>query len=1106
MLVLILFSINMLPLQANDTSQNLKVSLQMNDVTIREVFNELEKQTNFSFFYNSDLIDTQQKVDVNVKKGNLEEILAILFEDTDIEYHITGNQILLKRKLPPKIIKNNSGEARLSDKDKLIIPVAIDQQTFAVAVTGNITDENNDPLPGATVMEKGTTNGTITDVNGNYTLSVSSPEATLVISFVGYISEEVAINGRSTVDMSLLPDITSLSEVVVIGYGTQKKSDLTGAVSQVSSEEINAFPVVSVDQALKGRSPGVMVSQNSGQPGARVQIQIRGGNSMIGDNSPLFVVDGFPLTGGIDFLNPADIESIDILKDASATAIYGARGANGVVIITSKRGKAGQKSSIEIDSYYGVQEEIDREEVLNARDYAIVVNEWLNNSGQEPFFVLDEVQNPGTDWQDAVFRKAPLQNHTLTFSGSSEKTRYALSGNYYDQEGIIINSGAKRGSFRLNLDHDMNDWFRMGVNVNLSRRERRTVPVDNGNYGNTILSGAVSAPPTLTIYDDAGLPTQIGQVYTFGSATMVNPMIFGGLYKDRSLTNVVVGNTNFEFSLAEGLSFTTRLGLEHESRETESFIPIVYKNDRGAASAGVYNQNSFLNENILSYTRVFGDIHNLNLVGGFTYQTQRDKYSSISVSGFSGNTTENYDLAAAETINTPISGISEWKLISYLGRASYSLKDRYLFTASLRADGSSRFGAENKWGIFPSAAIGWRISDESFMEEINFVTNLKLRASYGITGNTALSPYQSLDRISSVKAIYGNMADEIGYVPSGISNSNLKWETTAQTDIGVDLHILDSRLRFTFDYYKKNTTDLLASVPLPRSVGFSSILQNVGEIENKGYELSLDADVLTREFKWIFSAQISSNKNEIISLASDSDIYGDELNLFRSSMNIARVGEPFGSFYGLREDGLDEQGFIKYIDTNEDGLINTLDRVIIGNPYPDLVFGFNNNFTFKNFELSIFFQGVHGNDIFRATEGTNLNSFQRGTNQFADLIGNYWTEENPDPNAKYPKISSATLIDVSDRFIKDGSYLRLKSLKLAYNLPTQSLGINWISSAQLYLSGTNLLTFTKYPGIDPDVNTTGSDSQSVGNRLRTGIDQSAYPSAKMYAAGIKLNF
>jgi TonB-linked SusC/RagA family outer membrane protein len=1074
------------------TVHEVKVKLRNEETSIMEVLLAIESSTNFKFSYYNGVFNPNAMIKPRGSNRTVSDVLLQISEETGLSFKQINNNIRIQKKLQV-----------VSDQEKEI-EVVID----GIEITGKVTTmEDPEGLPGVNIVVQGTSNGTITDLNGSYTITVPDETAVLVFSSVGFVTEHVVVGSQTSIDLVMIPDITALEEIVVVGYGTVKKSDLTGSVAQVSEEEITAYPAYNIEESLRGRASGVRVTQNSGQPGSRVEVRIRGANSMIGGNYPLYVVDGFPITGGIEHLNPADIESIDILKDASATAIYGSRGANGVVIITSKRGKGAERGTIDISSYYGVQQTINRYDMLDAKEYAVVANEWLVDNGDEPYFNVDEVQNPGTDWQDAIFRAAPIQDHTITFNGSSDKTNYSFSGNYFSQDGVVINSGVKRGSLRLNLDHQVKEWLKLGVNMSLSRRERYQVPVDNGYYGNSVLSGALAAPPTLPVYDENGLPTRIETIYSFGSIDMRNPMTRDKPFKDMYLHNSVLGNTTLEVTLAKGLTFKTLLGVDYMTYNHETFSPIIYSNDRGGASSGSNYETSLLNENILSYSKSFDDNNVLNLVGGFTYQTYRDQHYSISVSGFANNTTENYDLGAAETINPPTSGIKEWTLASWLGRANYTLMDRYLFTVSVRADGSSRFGENNKWGMFPSGAFAWRVSDEAFMQDVSAISDLKLRTSYGVTGNTALNPYQSLDRLSSTKYIFGDQKDEIGYVPSGIANSDLKWETTAQMDIGIDLSFVENRFRFTVDYYRKNTRDLLASVPLPPSVGFGSTLQNIGEIQNSGFEFSFGADIFTGEFKWDVNTQISTNKNEVVSLAGGDDIYGSGVgNPFYSSMNIAREGEPFGMFFGLQEDGLDENGYIKYVDNEEDGVINNLDRVILGNPYPDFFYGLSSNMSYKNFDLFMFFEGVQGNDIFWATAGSHLNSFQRGTNQFADLYGNYWTADNPDPNAKYPKISKNTAVNVSDRFIKDGSYLRVKTVKLAYNIPVKQLGWKWIGGAQVYVSGSNLFTVTNYPGLDPEVNTRGTDGSSVENQLRIGIDESGYPNAKTYAAGLRLNF
>lgn len=1068
-------------------SQQTRLTIDMSNVKVIDVLNEIENKTEFFFLFNQKLVNVDRVVDIKVNQEKVEEILFQLFDQTNVSYTIMDRQILLST-------LNNQVKSQQNRQ-----------------VSGIVMDESGTPLPGVTVVVKNTSKGTITDLDGKFTLDDIEAGQTLVFSFVGMQTQEIPVGNQTTFRVTLNESTIGLDEVVAIGYGTMKKSDLTGSVSQVRNEELEAVPVYNMEQALKVGAAGVRVTQNSGNPGSRIEVRIRGGNSMIGDNQPLYVVDGFPVTGDINFLNPSDIESVDILKDASATAIYGARGANGVVIITSKRGKTGQKSQVELHSFYGFQQEIKRYDLLNAKEYAEIANEWLKNGGLDPYFNLNEVENPGTDWQDAVLRTAPLHNHTITFSGSSEKTRFALSGNYYDQQGIIINSGVKRGSIRLNLDHEFKSWLKMAINMNLSRRERQSVPVDNGYRGNgSVLSAAASAPPTLPVYDENGLPTQIEKFYNFGSADMRNPLIFAA-NQTRTLGNTVVGNGTFDIQLAKHLSFKTLVGLEYAMSIVDQFVPLIFPNDRGYGKQENYYRSSFLNENVLTFSKDFNDQHSLTVVGGYTYQTYMYRKFGIGVSGFSNNTTENYDLSAAETVDNPWSSYSEWVLASWLGRVNYSFNNKYLLTASFRADGSSRFGANHKWGYFPSGAFAWRVSEEPFLAEANWISDLKFRASYGITGNTALNPYESLDRLSSEKVIFANQEDEIGFVPAGISNNDLKWETTAQLDVGIDLSIFNNRFHLTADYYQKNTTDLLASVPLPPSIGFGSIKQNIGEIQNTGFEFTLNADILRNKFKWNLSANLSTNKNEVIEIAGGSDILSAAQTAVWSSSNIAREGEPLGSFYGYLEDGLDDEGFIKYKDISgpdgqPDGVINSLDRVILGSPHPDFFYGLNTMFSYKNFELNVILDGVYGNEIFNATNGTHLNSFQRGNNQFKDIIGNYWSEDNPDPNAKYPKISSATGIDVSDRFIEDGSYLRVKSIKLAYNLPVRKLGVPLFEKAQVYLSGTNLFTITNYTGLDPEVNTRGDDSQEIANRLRMGHDQSGYPNAKTYAIGLKLNF
>jgi len=1102
----ILFLVLFIQIRANSYSQNTKLTIKLENTRIEQVFNQIESISEFRFLFESDQIDLNQKVSLDVKKKGISHILNLLFKGTDINYRSLNRQIILTKKTAPIIPLNSS------------INIGGDE-IIQRRVTGLVTNNNGTPLPGANVLEKGTSNGTQTDFDGNFSLDVANENAVLSISYIGFATMEVAVNGQTALNISLKENAEGLEEVVLIGYGSVRKKDLTGSVSQIKSEDLVQFPAYNISQSLKARASGVQITQNSGQPGGRIDVKIRGSNSMIGNNDPLYVVDGFPITGAITFLNPADIESIDILKDASATAIYGSRGANGVVIITSKAGKKNQNGKIEIDSYSGVQTVANPYDLLNAKEYAIVANEFSNNNGQVPVFDIDNLPSIDTDWQDVIFRSAFVQDHTVSFSRGNEHTAYNISGNYFDQDGVVINTGIKRGSMRFNLNSDINDYLKFGSNLTISRRERSWQNIDNGYLGRNLLSGALAAPPTLPVFDENGLPTRIDQAYAFGSADMRNPMQFAPR-KDLQHSTTIIGSTFLELLIAKGLTLKSSVGVEYSDGFNESFTPIIYDGDRGSAGASMTRESSVLNENILNYTIRSESAHKLDFMAGFSTQKHKLRSFGIGVNGFSNNTTQDFDLSAAETIGIPFSGITEWSLASALGRINYNISDKYLFTFSIRSDGSSRFAKENKWSTFPSGAFAWRVSDEDFMKDSNVFSNLKLRATYGLTGNQGINPYQTLNRLTSVTTVYGNGQDVIGYAPAAIANSGLKWETTAQTDIGFDLGLFQDRINITFDYYKKNTTDLLASVSLPPSIGFGATLQNIGEIENKGIELSIDADILTGgDFTWNTNFQVSGNRNKIIKLSEGDDVYGGGIRPpFSSSLNIAREGEPFGLLYGLVEDGLNDEGLIKYVDQitedtdNDgvadatDGVINSSDRVIIGNPYPDFIFGFNSNFSYKNLDLNVFIEGVSGNDIFFATAGSHLNSFQRGTNQFTDLIGNYWTENNPDPNARFPKISSGTQYQGSDRFVEDGSYVRIKSMRLSYTIPTDKMDASFLKSAQIFLAATNLATFTKYPGYDPEVNTTGTNSQSVDSRLAIGIDQGAYPSARTFGMGLKLGF
>ncbi|PMD90444.1 SusC/RagA family TonB-linked outer membrane protein [Siphonobacter sp. BAB-5405] len=1055
------------------------VTLPAGKVSLEQALSQIENQASVKFVYSRKVIQSDQQVSVKAMHTKLEEVLKALLGPLAIQYRLVSGRIVLSK----------SQETMLLTAPKL-------------TVTGTVTDNQGQTLTGVSVVLKGTTTGSATDANGRYTLNVPDDAATLVFSYVGYVTQEVAIGGRSAIDVKLETDTKSLSEVVVIGYGTQKRSDVTGSLASVSSKELNELPVVNAVQGLAGRAAGVQVVQNSGAPGANISIRVRGGNSLLGNNEPLYVVDGFALSGSPTTLNPADIESMEILKDASATAIYGSRGANGVVLITTRAGKSGS-NRVNIDSYVGFQTVRKKLDLLNAREFAEIANERARNDGLQPYFTSDQVASfgQGTDWQDAIFRTAPIQNHVVTFSGGSEKTQYSVSASLFDQQGIVIGSGYKRYSVRANLNQKINDKLRLTYTSVLSRTGTQAISSDNSSRGNGVVSAALTAPPMIAPYDANGNYSNVVP-YSFSPNAAENAVALALERKNETTGSGILTNLGLTYEFIPGLSLRVSAGVDYANSRTDIYSPRLFKaSPSGSGSTNYYTRTNFLNENILTYSKTIQEAHALSFTGGFTYQSELINNNGLGASGFTSDVLENNNPQSGSVIATPTASISDWKLLSGLARANYSYRDRYLLTASIRADGSSRFGASNKWGYFPSAALGWRISEEEFIKPLTFVSNLKLRASWGQTGSTAINPYQTLNTLQSMQVIYGNDL-YAGFAPGATKpNPNLKWETTTQTNLGLDFGFFQERLRLSVDYYRKNTNDLLARVPLPSSSGYTEQVQNLGTIRNQGVELDLGGNILTGNFKWDASLNFAANRNKVIKLAGGSDVFGNSLDIpLNVSVNLIREGEPVGVFFGYVEDGLTETGAIRYKDLDGNGTLNNLDRTIIGNPNPDFIYGFTNNFSYKNFTLNVFLQGIQGADIFNFNLSNQANAFNFGENQVRSSLDR-WTTENPNPAAKNPKVSIGSTFRESNRFVEDGSFLRLKNIRLAYTLPLTKWSVNWLKSAQIYVSGQNLLTFTKYSWYDPEVSSRGGAAS-----ITVGIDQTSYPVAKTYTCGVSLAF
>ena len=1064
-----------------------RISLRVQDQSVRAILSKIETEANVKFMYSPKAIQAQRRTSLQVNNQPLQEVLLLLLKPLDIKYRVVGSRIVL------------SQQTALNIEDQPLPNTLLNTDQ---TVTGTVTDENGEGLPGVSILVKGTQRGTTTDAGGKYKLDVANAEAILVFSFVGYLSQEIVVKSQSQINVSLKTDTKSLNEVVVVGYGTVKKSDLTGSVAQVKSKELNAFPTANVLQSLSGRAAGVQVTQNTGAPGGGVSVRIRGTNSIQGSNEPLYVVDGFPTSGSNPtVLNNVDIESIEILKDASATAIYGSRGANGVVLITTKQGKAG-KTRVDFETSFSSQTLRKKLDLMNAKQYAMFYNEQAVNDKLSPYFSQAQVDGfgEGFDWQNLVFQRAPMKTTSLNISGGNDKTQFSVSGSFFGQDGIVKGSDYNRYSLRTNINHKISEKFSVNLSSTLTRLKTSRRDSEGGSRGNSMISAAISAPPTLTPYNEDGTYRVLAIAYPFVATDLINPLNFINEQSNVIKANRVLTNAALIYKPIPEITVKISGGIENADDRTDNYTTRNYINSPGRASVGTSQFTSLLNENTISFNKTFQQIHNISAVAGFTYQDFVSTSLSGSGNGFLSDVTETSGLGSATTPGIPGSGYSKSVLLSYLARVNYGLKDKYLATVSIRRDGSSRYSDGNKWGYFPSGALAWRISNEEFLKNNKFISELKLRASWGFTGSQAIDPYATLNQLSANRTVFDD-ALYTAFAPGTRLPGNLKWETTEQKDIGVDFGILNNRVLFTADYYIKNTRDLLNTVVLPSSLGFTSTIQNIGEVQNKGVELGIDSRIFTGAFKWDINANISFNRNKVVKLYGGADILGGNVNVvvINDVTNILREGQPIGRFWGYVEDGYTDQGNIKFKDLDENGSITQTDKTYIGNPNPDFIYGINSSMSYKNFDLSLFIQGIQGNDLFNVSSIVNTIDYGFGLNMPAEVLTNHWTPTNT--NAKYPLISRNTTTRVSNRFIEDGSYLRLRTIQLAYNLPLDKLGTKWIRTIQLYASGQNLLTLTKYSWWDPEVNTRGGANSTV-----QGIDHNSYPTAKSFTVGLRAGF
>ncbi|MCG2590933.1 SusC/RagA family TonB-linked outer membrane protein [Rhodohalobacter sulfatireducens] len=1077
---------------SQENSDSNLLSIQFTNVTLQEALELLAKEINVGFSFNPDVIP-DKKVTFSLSNVPPHEVIYKLLEDTNLEPI-----------LPPS-------------KDVIVIREKEQfeaDEIFIQNISGRVTDaETGEVLPGVNVIvanaeeSTGSTIGTTTNMDGEYEVQVPDELNTLVFSYIGYQRTEVQIDGRTEIDVELSSDVQLLEDIVVIGYGTQRRQDLTGSVSSISTEELNNQATTSFDTAMQGKIAGVRVVQSNGAPGGRTRVRIRGQNSVLGGSDPLYVIDGVPIISGsqgntneLSAINPQDIESIDVLKDASATAIYGARGSNGVILITTKQGTAGEQR-VDFETSFTISEVENKLELLNAEEFVEIANDRARNDGvNEPFPNPSAVTGTDVDWMDEIFRTAYKQNYSLSTSGGDENTRYAVSTNFTDEEGVIIGSDFRRGAFRVNLTQDVTDNFRVTPTLYVSRTKSSRINTEEGGDGSNIILNTFMAPPIQTPYDEEGniTPGTVLKQYPFSPGSGDNPVGLALEQLNELSSDRVLGNLAARYELMEGLSVRVMGGIDNASNKIDLYTSRVLQAGlpAGQGSEVRNSTTTFLSENTVNYAQSLSSNHRIDATAGFTWQKEESEFVNVSASNFVTDALFNNNLSAGENFTSPNNGSSEWTLISWLGRLNYTWKDRYLFTVTGRVDGSSRFGEGNKYGTFPSGAFAWRISEESFMENVNQVDNLKLRLSWGVSGNQAISPFQSLQRMVPQQIVLGQNSS-VGFAPANLANPNLKWEKTEQIDAGIDFEAWNQRIRVNADYYYKNTSDLLALVNLPPSSGFSSILQNVGSVVNKGFELQVGADILRREFSWNVSANISTNKNEVQELARGADIIAPDVNI-QGPANIIREGEPLGAFFGLKQDGLTEDGLFNYVDQNGDGQINNDDRVIIGSPYPDFSYGISMNFNYKGFSLNTLLQGEVGKEVYNSNKERGGVSMHRGYNSIKGVV-NRWTQENPDPNAPFPKATSNLNANPSSFFVEDGSFFRLKNVRLAYSIPVTSINLP-MRSATVYMSGQNLFTITDYTWFTPDVNSYSS------NDLRIGVDRGSYPNNRSITFGVNIGF
>ncbi|MGD9929570.1 MAG: SusC/RagA family TonB-linked outer membrane protein [Mangrovibacterium sp.] len=1065
----LLLLLSFMQVSAIGYSQSSKISMDFKNKSLEEIFTYLEQNTDYSILYKNELLANSKLKSGNYSEKEVLEILNDVLKDEPLSFDIKGKIILI---VPDTTLPTKS-------------------EQLVIKVSGKVSDESGSPLPGVTVVVKGTAVGTITDTDGSYSIDVPA-DGTLEFSFIGMTSQTIEVLGQRTIHIVMKDKTIGVEEVVVIGYGTVARKDVTTAVSTVSTKDLDERPIISAAQAIQGKAAGVNVYQPNGAPGGEMVIRVRGTTSFNGSNDPLYVVDGVPVDN-LNFLSPTDIASMQILKDASSAAIYGSRAANGVILITTKQASGGAKVAANVQ--VGVSNVANQIHSLNAAQYKELIDEI--RPGAIPAGTTDK-----TDWFNEVYGTGITQNYQLQVSDGNDKTRYFVSAGYLDEKGVLSSAFFRRYNFRSNIESQVRKWMRFGVNLSYSDNTRNGVTTGAGSNRGGVVLAVVNLPTAATVMDEeTGLYNRL-----FFGQNITNPVesIENGK-NNKNNENRLIGSASTTITFLPELNLKSSFTLDRRNGKNTGFTPPVHGTDRDdwGSAWDTRSMNTLLVfDNVLTYKKTFAEKHNVEAMTGSSWTDSQWSQSYINGSHYRDAFIQTLNAANKIAWDNTGSSASDWGIMSFFGRLSYNYESKYLFTFNIREDGSSKLHPDHRWGTFPSFSGAWRLSSENFMKNMDWISDLKLRGGWGQTGNqSGVGDYSYLQLYNIVRQAWfetGNEDALVQITQANLRTSDLTWETTSQINLGLDATLFSDRLTIAMDYYSKQTKDMLMYVSLPSGAAAStSIVRNEGEMENHGFEFSASSRNLTGHFTWNTDFNISFNKNKLKSLQLQQIYYDAETTDAFHQTRVVRnePGRALGGFYGYISDGVDpETGELMYRDINEDGKVTASDKTYIGDPNPVFTFGLTNTFSYKGFNLNVFMQGSVGNDIFNASKGDIMGMYDL-KNQSTEVLERWRT---PGQITDVPK--AGFNMQPSSYFIEDGTYLRVKDVTLSYNFKGGILNRAGVSRLQPYFTATNLLTFTKYSGMDPEVNQWGNSGAVQG------IDWGTYPHSKSFVFGLNVEF